>query len=425
MKILFPYLARWRSANRSRYHQLLSQLCLLGHQVYVLKAPPMALNDLSAADLEGPMTPALPGGLTLIELYASPLLKTFWRLPIPKTKLLKKGLLALGTADQVRRFVGDNQIDVLLVYNLPQVRLLSEVDCHKHFDLADDLVAMMDGESGALANVGGMAVARRVQSRMLAHADTVTTASAVLAEQLTRPAFMLPNGADLDTLDRADGGEWRAANPGPCAGFVGAFEYWVDIELMLRVAARLPRVTFLFVGTGRCWGRMRQEVARRGLRNVRLTGAASYQQAMNYVAAMDVCLLPFKRDAVSDASCPLKLFEYAGLRKPVVSTATREVSRIGRGWVAFADEADSFAAAVENFLADPALARRAGEEGRALTERAYNWPLLARQFVDFIQRSRATLTVPSHQPETLAIPHDLVAGGESFGLAPNPGSTAQ
>jgi glycosyltransferase involved in cell wall biosynthesis len=416
MKILFPYLARWRSANRSRYHQLLSQLCLLGHQVYVLKAPPMALNDISAADLEGPMTPALPGGLTLIELYASPLLRTFWRLPVPKTKVLKKGLLALTSADQVRRFVGDNQVDVLLVYNLPQVRLLSEVECHRHFDLADDLVAMMDGESGALANVGGMAVARYVQSHMLAQADSVTAASTVLAERIKRPVCLLPNGADLETLDRADGGEWRAANPGPCAGFVGAFEYWVDVELMLRVAARLPRVTFLFVGTGRCWGRMRQEVERRGLHNVRLTGAASYQQAMGYVAAMDVCLLPFRQDAVSHASCPLKLFEYAGLRKPVVSTSTREVSRLGAGWVAFADDAADFAAAVENFLADPALARRAGEEGRALVERRYNWPVLAREFVDFIERSRAAQA--AYLPEPQTPPRGIIPNSEKCDPVP-------
>src|SRR5262245_59829172 len=83
MKILFPYLARWRSANRSRYHQLLTQLCLLGHQVYVLKAPPMALNDISFTDLDRQASASLPDGLTLSELYAPPALRAFWRLPIP------------------------------------------------------------------------------------------------------------------------------------------------------------------------------------------------------------------------------------------------------------------------------------------------------------------------------------------------------
>jgi hypothetical protein len=65
--------------------------------------------------------------------------------------------------------------------------------------------------------------------------------------------------------------------------------------------------------------------------------------------------------------------------------------------------------AVENFLADPALARRAGEEGRALTERAYNWPLLARQFVGFIERGRAAQPAYSH-PESAAMRPDLASG---------------
>ena len=46
------------------------------------------------------------------------------------------------------------------------------------------------------------------------------------------------------------------------------------------------------------------------------------------MAACDICLLPFRSDAVSHAACPLKLFEYAALGKPIVSTPVREVERI-------------------------------------------------------------------------------------------------
>jgi glycosyltransferase involved in cell wall biosynthesis len=109
-----------------------------------------------------------------------------------------------------------------------------------------------------------------------------------------------------------------------------------------------------------------------------------YSEAMNHVAAMDVCLLPFTRDAVSDGSCPLKLFEYAALRKPIVSVSAREVKRIGDGWVAFADDAPSFAAAIESFLSNRRAAAAAGEAGRAMVESRYNWESLVRQFEDFL-----------------------------------------
>src|SRR5215210_4876444 len=103
MKILFPYLARWRSANRSRYHQLLTHLCDFGHQVYVMTAPPMALNDISATDISG-SNDNLPPGLTVSELHAPDVLRRFWRVPMPKTKLLKKGLVSISSINQINRF---------------------------------------------------------------------------------------------------------------------------------------------------------------------------------------------------------------------------------------------------------------------------------------------------------------------------------
>lgn len=392
MKILFPYLARWRSANRSRYHQLLTHLCEFGHQVYVFTAPEMAVNDISAKDI-GPAEGELPAGLTLSELYAPQSLRSFWKKRIPRTKLFKKGIISLTSIQQIRRFIAKEKIDILLVYNLPQAPLLHDIDCDTHFDLADDLVAMMQVEHSVIARCGGMMAANAVQNYMLNRARTVTVASSVLKSQIKRPLMMLPNGADVVELDMADGAAWRSRGMGPTVGFVGAFEYWVDFDLVLNVARRLPRATFLLVGGGRKLAYVKDRIAALGLTNVILTGAIPYSQAMDYVAGMDVCLLPFTHHAVSDGSCPLKLFEYAAMRKPIVSTITREVQHIGKGWVAFADDEADFAAAIESFLADQRMALQVGDAGRALVEQLYNWPKLARQFEKMLIKR----TVPSFE----------------------------
>lgn len=386
MKILFPYLARWHSANRSRYHQLLTHLCQFGHQVYALTAPPMGINDISATDIANG-DGALPPGLTVSELYAPESLRSFWRAPISRTKLLKKGLISLTSIGQIRRLIEKERIDVLMVYNLPQaplLRLAQQTGCRAHFDLADDLVAMMEVEDKFVARAGGSFIANVVQERMISRASTVTVASSVLQEQVKRPVLMLPNGADIAELDRADGSAWRSSVTEPTVGFVGAFEYWIDFDLILESARRLPAVKFLLVGGGRRLKHLQERIANLGLTNIKLTGAMPYRDAMNHVAAMDVCLLPFTHDAVSDGSCPLKLFEYAALRKPVVSTSTREVKRIGAGWVSFADGASSFAAAIESLIADRRAAERAGEAGRAMVETHYNWTNLARRLEDFL-----------------------------------------
>ncbi len=359
MKILFPYLARWRSANRSRYHQLLTQLCLLGHEVLVLKAPPIALDDISAQDIPGLAT-ELPLGLTLEQLEVSRPLEAFCRWHVPNSKLLKKGLIAISSASHVRRLIKERSIDVVLLYNLPQIQLLETVNCHVHFDLADDLVGMLKGEIGGFSRFGGLRTARRVLSRMIDRADTVSVASTILKEQIARPALLLPNGVDITELDRAAENLVRQSRP--CVGFVGAFEYWVNFDLVLAVARRLPHVLFRLVGGGRRWTDVKNAVSRMGLGNVELPGAVPYERAMALAATMDVCLLPFTREPVSDAACPLKLFEYAALRKPIVSTSTLEVSRIGNGWITFADDEVAFAEAVDNLIAKPAMAADTGED---------------------------------------------------------------
>lgn len=393
MKILFPYLARWRSANRSRYHQLLTHLCEFGHQVYVLTAPPMALNDISANDLIT-SDETLPQGLTISELDAPQALRSFWRIPVRRSKLLKKGLVSITSLNQIRRFVDTEKIDVLLLYNLPQAPLLKVVNCHAHFDLADDLVAMMNVELGVIAKAGMMTAARIAQNYMLANASTVTVASSVLEEKIERQVLMLPNGADVDELDQIDDRLWRSQKTGPTVGFVGAFEYWVNFELVLQTARLLSNVTFLLVGSGRRITDVKRRIAELGLKNVILTGAKPYREAMSYMAGTDVCMLPFTNDPVSDGSCPLKLFEYAALRKPIVSTYTREVERIGQDWIAFADDAPTFAYAIESFLEDKRASTHAGEAGRAMVEQLYNWPNLTRQFEEFLVKG----TVSGFEP---------------------------
>lgn len=102
---------------------------------------------------------------------------------------------------------------------------------------------------------------------------------------------------------------------------------------------------------------------------------------------MDICLLPFTHSAVSDGSCPLKLFEYAALEKPVISTRTTEVGRIGEGWICFADRADEFARSIEQILTQPAQSRERVRLGRSLVENRYNWPALTTEFETLIKQS--------------------------------------
>ena len=59
MKLLFPYLARWRSANWTRYHQLLGELARQGHDIIVFEPPPRPSHETNYTELPVPLPPRL------------------------------------------------------------------------------------------------------------------------------------------------------------------------------------------------------------------------------------------------------------------------------------------------------------------------------------------------------------------------------
>ena len=52
MKILFPYMARWKAVNWTRYHSLFSALAEMGHEVIVLQTPPSDIKETNFQEIE-------------------------------------------------------------------------------------------------------------------------------------------------------------------------------------------------------------------------------------------------------------------------------------------------------------------------------------------------------------------------------------
>ena len=108
MKFLFPYMARWRSANWSRYHQLLGELARQGHQVFVFEPPARASRETNYTEYDMPV----PQGLAVREIGIP---TRVWQRPLPFDKLVKKGLVSVVGQRSVARTVREEGIDVLLL----------------------------------------------------------------------------------------------------------------------------------------------------------------------------------------------------------------------------------------------------------------------------------------------------------------------
>ena len=108
--------------------------------------------------------------------------------------------------------------------------------------------------------------------------------------------------------------------PKPRVGYIGTIGHWVDIQLLTQTAKALPDIQFVFVGPIEVDV---QQLA--ALPNVHLLPPQPHTDMPYYVQAFDVCIIPFKTNALTDAVNPVKLYEYMALGKPIVSTPLPEV----------------------------------------------------------------------------------------------------
>ena len=141
MTFLFPYMARWQTANYTRYHGLLKGLVQSGHNAIVLQPP--RLNSAETNFFE--VNNEVPAGIRVVEIHVPDWL---WRSSLPLEKLVKKGSYSLMAQRYLKELIHTHEIDVLILYNIPQCVMLLNAPCFTVFDVADDLMAMFTHELG-------------------------------------------------------------------------------------------------------------------------------------------------------------------------------------------------------------------------------------------------------------------------------------
>lgn len=160
-------------------------------------------------------------------------------------------------------------------------------------------------------------------------ASAATASSRVLVQILERDfgarAVEVPNGVPAHAYravsSEATEGLRRKLRlgTGPILGFTGGLDWWVDVPLViaaLRAVQRVhPAARLLVVGDGGRAGELRAAGP-----DVVVTGFVPPSDVPAYVALFDVGLVPFVKNALTDAMLPIKIFDYGAARKPAVST---------------------------------------------------------------------------------------------------------
>ncbi len=221
------------------------------------------------------------------------------------------------------------------------------------------------------------------EERMLAECDLlVSVTETVVAPRRERvpAAAVLPNGYDAALFRPGVAPDPEiAALPGPRVGYVGVVSHTkVDVDLVARLAAARPDVSFVLAGPVPDPAFLAPCAA---LPNVHVVAPRAREAVPPVYAALDACLLPYRDTPMNRACSPLKAREAVAMGIPLIATPVDELRAhpgcgvVGQDEAALLDAVDALAA---GRLAVDADAARWFTDG--------TWDARAAEFADVLDR---------------------------------------
>lgn len=192
----------------------------------------------------------------------------------------------------------------------------------------------------------------RWEMELCERADYIWVVSKRLQEKLAEyehKVRYVPNGVSYEHFAKAAPlrlQRQQATDASPCLIYVGAIYNWFDSRLVAELANLLPDWRIQLIGPVEL---SKQVLSQMNQPNVSLLGVRDYQSLPTILAQADVAMIPFQLNRLTEATSPIKLFEYLASGLPVVTTPMKEVLPFQEmGVVQCEDSPAAFADAVRN-----------------------------------------------------------------------------
>lgn len=229
------------------------------------------------------------------------------------------------------------------------------------------------GALGELSNPHLLSLFERAERWLYRVARRVTVTTRPFSRHVDtvagRPVSMhVPNGAldelvELPDTDPPAGAVFTL-------GYAGNMGIAQGLGIVLDAADRLREepVRFVLLGDGPLASELREEAARRGLRNVEFRSAVPVADVAAFLQSCHALVVPLRDHPVFDDFIPSKLYDAMAVGRPAVVAARGEaralVEETGAGVVVGPEDGAALAAVVRGLAAEPERARRLGQAGR-------------------------------------------------------------
>lgn len=266
---------------------------------------------------------------------------------------------------------------------------MNSIGINTVYDIADDLPGMIRTSPQIpcfLRPLGGLIGDKMVKKNIeIAKRIIFTTSSLKRPYTAYQNKFkVLPNGVDTDLFRNYHSHlrEELSIEQDFVIGYVGILREWVDFEPVFaavkELSKRYSNIKILIIGEEGKFKENKELAERYGILNrVIFTKTVPYTEVPKYISCMDVCVIPFKLDAVSQNSLPLKLFEYMACEKPVISTEVEGIMAAVQNRVLYASNSEEYRNKIIELYNNEALRTEMGLNGRKFVGKNYSWSKIA------------------------------------------------
>lgn len=298
--------------------------------------------------------------------------------------------LSIIKSDWVKDTLKKDDYDIHLSYNClccgyVAAKYLNTKNVNTIYDIADNLPEMAKTSPqipiflrplGGL--MSGIVFKKNIQS---AKKITYTTKSLIRSYEIPdKKSELIPNGVDTKVFKKCPSGDLKTElglDGSFIVGHIGVLREWLDFGPLFKGFKFLTRsfnLKLLIVGGGVGYSEVVQLAKEYGIsKDVVFTGTIPYSLVPNYISCMDVGVIPFKLDKVSQDSLPLKLFEYMACETPVIATNVKGVIESVGDLVLYASDSEDYSKKIIALYNDEELKRKMGLMGRKFVEENYDW----------------------------------------------------
>jgi glycosyltransferase involved in cell wall biosynthesis len=153
-------------------------------------------------------------------------------------------------------------------------------------------------------------------------------------------------------LEKGGAGGFEMADiSSPILGYIGAVDDRLDYDLVRRMAESHPKWSIVFIGP--FVGVIKDDLP--NLKNIFYLGGKKYEELPAYMKKFNVCIMPFKKNPLTEKINPTKALEYMAAGKPIVSTPIPDMVEFYSHIIKIGHDADSFIKHVEMEIKSPDL----------------------------------------------------------------------